>query len=299
MSNSSGHDRIAKSMDEKVVTWCVTYGIVALAVIVTNGTTIEAFRQSRLLRKFGHCFLVNLAVADFMVGMVALPMYIYLISSSSYSPISAKLTAPQALHIAVDQFSGMASVFTLTVISLERVYAIYCPLRYRTVSQATYYVVLCDVWILAAALTGTWVLTFLEIIHDDIFAFSLALLSFASLLIMSLSYACLWLRIKLWSRNQQRIPGEKERSLAKAIGLVIIIFLLTWSPFHIMNILINFKASLFDEFPYQVIYVAKFLHYSNSFMNPFIYCFKIPEFRRAVKNLLSFWRKKKRQETRL
>lgn len=299
MNNTSiTSNSTSTKVDNKVITWCVTYAIIAIAIIVNNVAAIAVFRKSRLLRKFGNFFLVNLAVADLMVGTISLPMYIHLIYNTPFvNWKNTRLKPFQTVHIAVDVFSGMASVFTLTVIALERVYAIYYPLRYRSMSRATYFIILAEVWLLAGALSGTWMLTFFEIIHHDIFAFSLALLSFASLMVMLAAYAALWLKIKLWSRNQQRTLGEKERNLAVAIGIVTVVFLLTWSPFHIMNILINFKASLFTGFPYQVIYLAKFLQYSNSFVNPVIYCFKISEFRRALKNLLS--RRKKRRETRV
>lgn len=299
MNNTSiTSNSTSTKVDNRVITWCVTYAIITIAIIVNNVAAIAAFRKSRLLRKFGNFFLVNLAVADLMVGTISLPMYIHLIYNTPFvNWKNTRLKPFQTVHIAVDVFSGMASVFTLTVIALERVYAIYYPLRYRSMSRATYFIILAEVWLLAGALSGTWMLTFFEIIHHDIFAFSLALLSFASLMVMLAAYAALWLKIKLWSRNQQRTLGEKERNLAVAIGIVTVVFLLTWSPFHIMNILINFKASLFTGLPYQVIYLAKFLQYSNSFVNPVIYCFKISEFRRALKNLLS--RRKKRRETRV
>lgn len=287
-------------VDKKVTTWCVTYAIMAVAIIVNNMAAITVFWNSPLLRKFGNFFLVNLAVADLMVGAIALPMYIHLIYNTSflsYNSQNAELKPFQAVHIAFDVFSGMASVLTLTVISLERIYAIYYPLRYRSLSKAVYFIILAEVWVLAGALSGMWMLTIFHVIHQDFFAFSLAIVSFTSLTVMFTAYAALWLKIKLWTRNQNRALGEKERNLAVAIAIVTVVFLLTWSPFHIMNILINFKASLFDGFPYQVIYLAKFLQYSNSFVNPVIYCFKISEFRRELKSMLT--RRKRRRETRV
>ncbi|XP_078366658.1 adenosine receptor A2b-like [Oculina patagonica] len=301
MNNTSGLGNFTSNqMDNKVITWCVAYAIVTVAIIVNNVAAIAAFAKSRLLRKFGNYFLVNLAVADLMVGTIALPMYIHLIYISPYvgSSVTQPMTLPfQIVHTGFDVFSGMASVFTLTVIALERVYAILCPLRYRSLSRTTYFVILAVVWILAGALTGTWLLTLFKVIHQKIFAFALAILSFTSLMVMILSYVALWLKIKLWSRNKQRTAGEKERNIAVAIGIITVVFLFTWTPFHIMNILVNFKASLLDGIPYEVIYLAKFLHYSNSIVNPVIYCYKISEFRRALKNLVA--RKKKSRETRV
>lgn len=299
MSNTSGPgNSTSNQTDNKVITWCVAYAIVTVAIIFNNVAAIAAFTKSRLLRKFGNYFLVNLAVADLMVGTIALPMYIHLIYISPYTGSSVTKPKPfQTVHIAFDVFSGMASAFTLTVISLERVYAIFCPLRYRSLSRATYFVVLAEVWILAGALTGTWLLGLFKIIHPKIFDFALALLSFTSLMLMIGSYVALWLKIKIWSRNQHRAAGEKDRNLAVAIAIVTAVFLMTWTPFHIMNILVNFKASLLDGIPYEVIYLAKFLHYGNSIVNPVIYCYKISEFRRALKNLIA--KKRKSRETRV
>lgn len=299
MSNTSGPgNSTSNQTDNKVITWCVAYAIVTVAIIFNNVAAIAAFTKSRLLRKFGNYFLVNLAVADLMVGTIALPMYIHLIYISPYAGSSVTKPKPfQTVHIAFDVFSGMASAFTLTVISLERVYAIFCPLRYRSLSRATYFVVLAEVWILAGALTGTWLLGLFKIIHPKIFDFALVLLSFTSLMLMIGSYVALWLKIKIWSRNQHRAAGEKDRNLAVAIAIVTAVFLMTWTPFHIMNILVNFKASLLDGIPYEVIYLAKFLHYGNSIVNPVIYCYKISEFRRALKNLIA--KKRKSRETRV
>ena len=288
----------ANQTDDKVIMWCVAYAIVTVAIIFSNVAAILAFTKSRLLRKFGNYFLLNLAVADLMVGTIALPMYIHLIYISPYTGSSGTKVKPfQTVHIAFDVFSGMASVFTLTVISLERVYAIFGPLQYRRLSRRTYFVVLAKVWILAGALTGTWLLDSFEIIHPKIFEFALALLSFTSLLVMIASYVALWLKIKIWSRNQHRAAGEKERNLAVAIAIITAVFLATWTPFHIMNILVNFKTSLLDGIPFEVILLAKFLHYGTSTVNPVIYCYKISEFRRALKNLIAG--KKKSRETRV
>lgn len=301
MNNTSVFTPSFSKVDKKVITWCVTYATVAVAIILNNAAAIAAFRKSRLLRKLGNLFLVNLAVADLMVGTIALPMYIHLIYNTSfvtdYDSENAELKSFQALHIAFDVFAGMASVFTLTVISMERVYAIYFPLRYRSIPRTAYCIILVGVWLFAGSLSAMVMLTIAEVIHRSFFAYSLAILSFTSLVLMVTAYASLWLKVKLWTRHQDRDLGQKERNLATAIAIVTVVFLLTWAPFHIMNILINFKASLFDGFPYQVIYFAKFLHYSNSFVNPVIYCFKISEFRRALKSLLT--KRPKKRETKL
>ena len=282
-------------------TWCVTYGLVAFAIIFSNAVTIAAFRNSRLLLRLSMFFLVNLSIADMTVGAVALPMYIYLIYSSSAMtsavPDTNHLKIFQNIHISIDVFTGMASVFTLTIIALERLTAISYPIWYRTISKTSYFAVLSCIWLVAGVLSGMHLLAFSSVIPESVFIYSLVLLSLASLCFISLAYPVLWIKLKVWSNTQGRIAGGRESNLAMPIALITTAFLVTWLPFYILNIIVNFKVSLLNGIPRELVYSVKLLHYSNSFMNPIIYSFKMPEFRSALQGLL--FRRKRFQTTRV
>ncbi|KAK3698958.1 hypothetical protein QZH41_003109 [Actinostola sp. cb2023] len=106
--------------------------------------------------------------------------------------------------------------------------------------------------------------------------------------IISVVYVTVWIKIKFYvsKRSNCRLlgPGE-ERNIFFAIGIVTVVFVGTWLPFNIMNLMANFHHSLITALSFDVIFLIKLLHYSNSFINPIVYTLKIPEFRKSVYGL--------------
>ena len=68
-------------------------------------------------RKRSLYLLIDLAIADLLVGLFAVPIYMITV-------ISEDKFMPRVVFDSVDMFTGLSSIFTLTVISLERLFAI-------------------------------------------------------------------------------------------------------------------------------------------------------------------------------
>ena len=112
----------------QTIGWGVGFGLVAFSIIAGNILTMVAFFGSKkLLQMRASYFLLNLAAADLLVGAITVPMYIALLSRHLEN------VTYQSIYTAVDIASGFASVFTLTAIALERLYAFCRPLRHRHV----------------------------------------------------------------------------------------------------------------------------------------------------------------------
>ena len=298
-TNSSSAHASGPANPGSLFLWYVAFGVVACVVILSNAVTLAAFRNPRLLRRSMY-FLVNLSIADMTVGAAAMPMYMYLLHTSAGATVENAVTNEwemfQNIHISIDIFTGMTSVFTLTAIAAERLIAVSCPIYYRTLRNPNYFAMLSATWLLSGVLSGTRLLAYTGVLPMQLFTYALVILSLASLGFILVAYVSLWTRLKVWSDAKRRIAGKKERGLVIAIAFVTIAFLITWLPFHIFNIIVNFNESLLRGIPYEVFYFAKLSHYSNSFMNPIIYSFKIPEFRRAVQGL--FAKKERRSQRR-
>lgn len=84
------------------IAWSSVFALVAIVIVAVNALTIMAFTT----------ILISLAIADMMVGAVAIPLYIYLTLKTGLQK-----GAVQNLFEAVDILWGLASVFTLTIIS--------------------------------------------------------------------------------------------------------------------------------------------------------------------------------------
>lgn len=274
----------------QVVSWCIIYGLVAAVTITGNSLTIAVFLQKKLPRQFGGYFLINLAIADLTVGALALPMYIYIVYAFNYTPSNSDIVIFQHVYTVVDVFTGLASVFTLACIALERLYGVLYPIQYRWKARKRVYVIIITaVWAISGTTSMAYILstqTLLFVLPEKTFTYYLTGISVLSVLVICAAYLAILLRVRLWNQTKMEIAVSKqENRLATALFIITVVFVLTWSPFHIMNILVNFSESFLKNFPVDLVYFGKLLHYSNSFANPAIYSLKIPEFRFAVRRM--------------
>ncbi|KAJ7375898.1 hypothetical protein OS493_038182 [Desmophyllum pertusum] len=226
-----------------------------------------------------------------MVGALALPMYIYIVYAFSYSPSNYKsLVIFQHVYTVVDVFTGLASVFTLASIALERLYGVLYPIRYRWKDKRVYFIAIIAVWAISATASIAYILStrgLLRLLPEATFTYYLTVISVLSVLVICAAYVVVALRIHFWNKTKMEMAVSKqEKRLATALFIVTVVFVLTWSPFHIMNILVNFTKSFLNNIPVDLVFFGKLLHYSNSLANPAIYSLKIPEFRLAIRSML-------------
>lgn len=98
----------------------VSYGFLVIIILFGNGLVVSAYIRNKWLRKaVTHTFIIGLAAADFFVGLVSLPIWIF-ISLCSYRGHQINHSTYQ-FYITADIFIGSASIFQLTGISIESV----------------------------------------------------------------------------------------------------------------------------------------------------------------------------------
>ena len=275
--------RISPRMaSSQTVGWGVGFGLVAFAIIAGNILTMVAFFGSKkLLQMRASYFLLNLAAADLLVGAITVPMYIALLSRHLEN------VTYQSIYTAVDIASGFASVFTLTAIALERLYAFCRPLRHRHVlTDAKCLLMIGVVWILSSAITILHLLYKYLITSFDVFFYVMTSSLSACLFFMCVAYLGIWVRVKFYFGSQNRASGN-DRKVARMLLIITLTFVVTWLPFHLLNI-INYFCSfcLVSKLPHNALFFCKLLHYANSFLNPVIYSFQMPDFRMALGRVL-------------
>ena len=276
------------SRSQRVIAWCVAYSLVAVVTVTGNVMTIAFFAKTKLPCRYGCYVLINLAIADLMVGVLALPMYIaYLIYAFTYTTIKINLLTFQHVYTAVDMFTGLASVITMASIALQRLYAVTFPLKYRITTEKSYFGIISLVWVISGTVSITYILSgaVFSLLPNWTFTYYMTGISVLSLFIICAAYVGVWTRIHLWNQRKIESPvSSQEKQLAAALFIVTVVFILTWSPFHILNILVNFKC-VHARIPIDLIFLGKLLHYINSVANPAIYSLKIPQFRIVVRRM--------------
>ena len=129
------------------------------AVVITAGNLLTiflfAFNKKRRARK--SLFLVmNMAFADLLLGGVCLPLFFCVLATRN------QFVLPAFLTIILTVSSQDSFITTAALISAERFYAIYWPLKHRKLSTRAYRLFIWTAWILAILVSTIYVLPFLS-----------------------------------------------------------------------------------------------------------------------------------------
>ncbi|XP_042364599.1 adenosine receptor A1-like isoform X3 [Plectropomus leopardus] len=245
---------------EKVI-YTLLEVLVAFSCCLGNMLVILALWTSKSIRQPTFCLIVCLAVADFMVGCVAIPMAV-LVDGRVRTSFHGCLFISCVVILLT-----LVSVLSLTAIAMDRFLRVYIPLRYkRTVTQRHSWLVVAACWLLAVPLSFAPMLGWYK--HETLAKGNLREKPGNGAKIQSQNYL------------------KKEKQLAGSLSLVLALFALSWIPLHIMNCIDYFVGP--SVVPVKAFYVGILLSHANSAVNPVVYAFKIQKIKTAYLNL---WRR--------
>ncbi|XP_031592523.1 adenosine receptor A1-like [Oreochromis aureus] len=287
-------------MKEEDMIYTVVEVLIAVSCCLGNMLVILALWISRNIQQTTFCLIVSLAVADFLVGCVAIPLAVVVDGRM-------KTSFKTCLFIScVVILLTFVSVLCLAAIAVDRFLRVCIPIRYkRTVTHRLSCCVVAACWLAAVPLSFTpmfgWhknetfsitTCRFIDVIPMSYLVyFNFFLCSLTPLLVMTVLYIYVFCTIR---RNLRDKPGSharnsynylrKEKQLAGSLFLVLALFGLSWLPLHIMNC-IQYFGNI--EVPKQAFNVGIVLSHANSAVNPVVYAFKIQKIKRAY---LKIWK---------
>ena len=126
-------DNASLMAPSEAITWCVFFSLEALVALATNAVTIIVFLQNTWLRKQTSILLLNLALADLLVSLLAIPGWVYFVSvgANLWKSTSTNLTM-QILYSSLEIAGAFASVTNHGCIAVERLIATVMALTYRS-----------------------------------------------------------------------------------------------------------------------------------------------------------------------
>ena len=270
----------------ELVGWNSVYCLVAIATIINNSLVIAVLRTRKILRKRTNYFLLCLATADLLVGAISIPLYIAALvlwwqRGESLNPI-------RTVYATVDILIGYASMFSLTVVAVERLCAIATPLKHRRVSSRTYHVLICGIWLLAASHSAVYLMKVnVPAFPKSLFFYMMRVTSFLSFFVLCVAYTAIYLKVRSRKRHIIQVAVKavaRERLLLEKSFILSVIFVATWLPFNVLTFVGKFCGNCSD-ITYQVIFVVKLFHFLNSLINPFVYSFRDRQFRKILLNM--------------
>jgi len=258
----------------------------SLIIIVGNVFAISVFWKHRNRLKRTSFLLVNLAVTDLLVGFTEpIALGPFGILGHLEENVSFNKARNTNIATAFQITFSFASVFFLTLISLERAYALIWPLHHRVASTKGYIYGAILAWI-AAISAG--VLTLLSVY--DILDSSQWIIAFDCVMVLCLITICVsYLAIR--TRLNCRVPSidgahskqneqQQNAKLSRTLFIVIASSLLFWIP---SIVLYSTHYVCFKCVPLLVVYISNLFRLANSLVNPIIYSFKVPMFRETFK----------------
>ena len=286
MTNTS-HDNLGLFSD---VPWMVVYISEAVLILTENFITVYIFCNIRKRLKRTSYLLINLSAADVLVG-IALIFWLWdgiAAMVGRYVGNTARKTA-----IFIDILGLVSSISSLALISLERMFAILWPFHHRSLIIWHYHVSVGIVWLIAS-INATITVQFgvFDTKGNSEYRYVVAVVIIMSVVVITGAYLAIWISTRL-----NRLPStacrsmvERDRKLAKTLFVVTILSVITSLP---AGISLMFTADLppsdMYSFINQTVMVAQ---YANSFLNPVVYSFKMPEFKMSLKKLLCRCQKK-------
>ncbi|XP_042899013.1 RYamide receptor [Parasteatoda tepidariorum] len=299
----------------------VLYSCTALAALGGNAAAIAVLMSGK--RRSIRLFLVNLALSDVTMAVFSIPF--------TYTDfvLGRWIFLPEFCPVVqfVQHVSVSVSVYTLTVVGLDRYYAIIYPLSGRW-TKVRGRMIIFLIWLCSIALSsfqlvhgkaerflvgGQEVYDCNEIwdeLDGKVYTSVVFFLTFlVPMLILSYTYGSIGVR--MWahttpgnadaSRDRQQLVAKMK--VVKMMATIVILFALCWLPIHIFGLMVYFVPDLVmpirdEDFPgFAAAFLScHWLSMANSFVNPLVYCFMSDNFRTDLRNLLHCQRGRERTE---
>ena len=270
------------------------FPIISLVIFATNGMVISAIVKFKCLQTPPYIFVFNTSLADILTSITSSPLLILYLTKQ----INGRICMIFTLVL----FPFVASILSVFLICIDRFLCITTPYFYRrwmTINTAIIlslglwiFVVLLCFSVVFVPITPTWLNCFGVIFHSE-YTLVLTTLFGIILITMTIFYGIIcriaWIQKNRIMTINATINGnefsETDRRIQNMLITVLGIFYVCWMPRLSMMLLDAVAGDNGKD--YKVLKRSfEVLCLCNSFINPFVYALKSPQFRVAFKLLL-------------
>lgn len=261
--------------------------VFSLLTVSGNYIILRAIWKTRELHSPSFILLFCLAAADLLVGLICQPFFVAYQIAELTDNFSAYCILRMIQNISGWITTGV-SFGTLSGVSIDRLLALTLHLRYNTIVTVQRIVrAVCVFWILSIAVVMVrfWIRPWI------IFPFAVVVASFVVTTLSTLKiFQIIRRHQRQITQQQQSVQSSTTNAMIKCRKSVVTVlyvyglFVLLYLPFcATMFVEAVTGYTLTVKIAYDYVTTAVFI---NSFLNPIVYCWRIGEIRRAVKNLL-------------
>ena len=304
--NNDSHTGNGSFLPSVIPTDTIPAIVLALFILFVNTFVVLLIGSSSSLRSTSNSILASLALSDFLLGLVGIPLVVAC-SSTFASPVC--LSANLFLT-----FNSVSSVLHILVMTFDRYIFIMWALRYREIfNRGRVLAILSAAWLISLTplvrLSWTAGKLRVETAKEDVrlrlkekelifFTFNAAVFFFVPLISMII----LDTRMLLLLRNQcQRIARENlparsikhetkmQKRQTKAVitcVLLLSLYVAFWLPSFIVEFLQHYATADAYGHSHGVVILITYLRFCPALFNPIAYTLRKPDLRRAAKSMV-------------
>ena len=269
---------------------------IAVAITFTNGLVLVMFYRQRSLRTASNHLLLSLASSDFLTGTVSIPFFI----AFSFDGIIPYGSLAAHLIYVIQTLLAISGSYHILVITEDMHYAIANPLRHQSLAKTIVWKLSFGVWIISIAFSAVsfawWKHT--SPIHYIAYSSSLLLIVFlVPYIFMIYAYVKMFIAI-----SKRIIPGQ-EHTLQKSrfgkkqgdkkkpilvFATMAVTHAVCWMPYFTVMLIysIGLLVPIADTNSVdKVAEVFAIIRFLTSLINPLLYIFFKPDFRKALRIL--------------
>ena len=261
------------------IAWCIAFALEAVLIVLGNLLTIILFAVNKNLRKKSLLLVINMAFANLLFGSVFLPLHIYVLGGYHQLWTAMLTTRLNMFSNITKTLFAQVTVISAGLMSCERFYAVYWPLKHRTLSTQEYRRVIFVSWTLGALVCTIFQLQDVSLTSKQ---FALTLMSYFLVLSLIVCGCNIGIWRELQHRNiafQQQSRAPQNQRLTKTLSFVAIFGLMSTLPLVVVHFLISFYDLSIN---WSLLQTVRLSCFSNGFLNPVVYALRIPEFRQAL-----------------
>ena len=292
IGNTYCSEKLIRGAKNQVISLSVIFIFLGITTIVGNTLILIALHKNTSLHQPSKVLLRNLVASDLCIGFVQL-----LCGASGISILQGWWQICHHLFIVNNiaaSISITVSLWTITAISVDRLLALLLKIRYRqVVTLRKVYAVAIASWVNGTINATLWSFSFL--------AWKVLLGTNIAVCLITSVYCYTRTFLRLRHQHSQvlnnlrhpenqasRIDEIRYRKTVSSALWLLLALLFCYLPYLF---LVSFAFREIENNPSSVFIIAltttALLMYFNSTLNPILYCWRIKEVRRAVKDTLS------------
>lgn len=277
--------------------------LLSTPAVFTNIILLITIYRRKLWRITATLLVVNLSVCDFLTGLISGYGSLYYDVNLYLGQTRKELLRARLIITFSAVLTNVVASCNIAAMAIDRLLAVSSPLHYKArVTPKKIKVFIAIIWTYSVLFSSLAM-----VLPQNVFVLLYCHLH-VSLPIIALSLVY-WKTFRaLRSHNEQlrNIAGgrdeqmtaahrDRERKMISAFLMVLILFYVTFAPQYIaQNMLVARRSFLSQEGFRFFLYVGNKLLLVNSILNPFIYAWRIPRYRKAFTHEFGKFRLRKK-----